>query len=334
MRAIVIINSISGNDSISNEEQAALVKDVLERGGVEVDLQFTTKERGAPEIAQDSLAAGAQVIVVGGGDGTVEPVATVLIGHPKATLGVLPMGTFNNMARSLDIPKDLTEACGVILAGYSREIDVGRANGEKYFFEAAGVGLDAELFPLGEEVKAGNWTRWLTIAAKAWKFRPLPITMSFDRPISEAVPPLLHHKYRRMLTFRKIRRHAMMAVGANGPFYGGGLAVAPNAKMDDGRLTVTVYRRFSKIELFRHFLSITEGRRQYSPKMESYKVGRVKFEANPPQAVHVDGTPFGETPLVLESMPKALRVFCPGPAGVALPSADREAKKAAEGALA
>lgn len=331
MRALVIINSISGDDAISNAEQAETVREALERGGLEVDLRLTTPEMQAPEMAREALEDGVELVIVGGGDGTVEPVASVLVGHPRATLGVLPMGTFNNMARSLDIPKDLEAACQVILSGHTREIDVGRANGQRYFFEAAGVGLDAELFPLGEQVKKGNWLRWFTIAARAWKYRPLPITMSFDRPIGEAIPESLHRRYKRMLGFRKIRRNALMAVGANGPFYGGGLAVAPHARMDDGRLTITVYRRFSKFELFRHFLSITEGRRQYSPKLESYKVGRVKFESDPPQAVHVDGEPFGHTPLVLESVPRALRVFCPDPAG--LPPAPVEAVKAQEGVL-
>jgi diacylglycerol kinase (ATP) len=332
MRAKLIINAISGNDAISNEEQARLVEGYLARGNLFVQAELTTPEREAAQIAREALQEGAELIIAGGGDGTIEPVASELVGT-DAILGVLPMGTFNNFARSLDIPKDLEAACGVILGGYDRRIDVGRANGKHYYYEVAGVGLDAQLFPLGEQVKNGNWLRWLQIAAEAWRYRPQPITMSFDRPIGEAIPSALHKRYRKMLTFRKIRRNALMAVGANGPFYGGGLAVAPDARIEDGLLTVTVYRRFSKFELFRHFVSITEGRRQYSPKMESFQVGRVKFESDPPQAVHVDGRPIGNTPLVLECVPKALRVLCPERRGQPLPTTQTTAVKAQEGVL-
>lgn len=332
MRAALIINSVSGDDAISNTEQAKLVEAWLAEGGIPIEARFTTEDFGSADMAREAVLEGMDLVIVGGGDGTVEPAAAELVGT-DVTLGVLPMGTFNNFARSLGIPSDLQDACRVICHGASHVIDVGRANGERYFFEVAGVGLDAELFPLGEQVKSGNWLRWLSIAARTWTFRPLPITMRFDRPIREAADARMRNKLRKLWDLKKIRRNALMAVGANGPFYGGGLTVAPDARLQDGRLTVTVYRRFSKFELFRHFMAITRGRRQYSPKMESYHVGRVEFLSDPPQAVHVDGEPFGTTPLVLECVPKALRVLCPERPGAPLPTPEQAAVKAREGVL-
>ena len=98
-------------------------------------------------------------IAVAGGDGTVESVASNLVGT-RFPLGVIPAGTFNNFARSLGLPLDPIEACHVILAGNARPTDVGFANG-KPFFECLGSGLDAALYPLGEEIKSGRVHRFV-----------------------------------------------------------------------------------------------------------------------------------------------------------------------------
>ena len=105
-------------------------------------------------------------IAVAGGDGTVESVASNLVGTPFP-LGIIPAGTFNNFARSLDLPLDPLEACHVILAGNARPTDVGFAN-EKPFFECVGSGLDAALYPLGEEIKSGRVHRLIDFMRRAY----------------------------------------------------------------------------------------------------------------------------------------------------------------------
>ncbi len=314
MRAVLIINPVSGDDE-PNSEKVATVQTWLAAAPFKPEVSYTTEERGAGIIARDAVASGVEVIVVGGGDGTVSEVARELV-HQPATLGILPIGTFNNIARSIGVLADLPVATAIIAAGHVREIDVGIANDTHYFFEAAGAGLDAALFPVGEEIKSGRWTHILQAARLAFRYQPQPFAITFERPLKEVLPPTSQRRMSaRVLSGNTIRRNALLVVVANGPYYGSGFTVAEGARMRDGRLTVSVFRRFSKWELFRHFQSIAHGRRRYSPKIESFTGKEIQLTSPNSVATHIDGQPFGTTPLKLRALPGALRVFAPPDAG-------------------
>ncbi|HEX8313096.1 MAG TPA: diacylglycerol kinase family protein [Chthoniobacteraceae bacterium] len=310
MHAFLIINPVSGDDE-PNADKVPQIKRALAEAHPQLEVIYTTPERSAGTIAREAVAAGAEVVLVGGGDGTVSQVARELV-KTRATLGVLPIGTFNNIARSLGLTADLDVACKVVARGHTREIDIGLANGETCFFEAAGVGLDATLFPIGEEIKGGRWSRIFSALRLTLLYRVQPIQMTFDRTVGEAMPA--GAKFRlppRARQQRSLRRNAILVVVANGPYYGGGFTIAPAARLGDGRLTLSVYRHFSKFELARHFWSISRGQYCYSPKIETYHAAEVRLESIVPLPVHVDGQPYGKLPVTLSTVPKALRVFTP-----------------------
>jgi len=310
MRAVLIINPVSGDDE-PNDEKVSSIQAGLRSAPFVAEVCTTTKERGAGQIAREAVAAGVEVVLVGGGDGTVSEVARELVRQP-ATLGILPIGTFNNIARSIGVLADLPGATQIIAAGQVREIDVGLANDTHYFFEAAGAGLDAALFPVGEEIKSGRWTRIGQALRLALQYQPQPFTITFNRPLSEVLPaPSRARMSAGALAGQTIRRNALLVVAANGPYYGGGFTVAAGARMRDGRLTLSIYRRFSKWELFRHFQSISGGRRRYSPKIETFTAEEVEIASRNAVAVHIDGQPLGTTPIKLRALPGALRVFAP-----------------------
>jgi diacylglycerol kinase (ATP) len=262
-------------------------------------------------IAREAVASGVEVVLVGGGDGTVSEVARELV-YKSGTLGILPIGTFNNIARSIGVPADLPVATNIIATGHESKIDVGLANDTHYFFEAAGAGLDATLFPVGEEIKSGRWTRILQATRLAFQYQPQPFSITFDRPLSEVLPaPSQTRMSAGTLAGTTIRRKALLVVAANGPYYGGGFAVAADACIRDGRLTLSIYRRFSKWELLRHFHSISQGRYRYSPKIETFSAEEIELASPNVIAVHIDGRPLGKTPVKLRALPGALRVFAP-----------------------
>jgi diacylglycerol kinase (ATP) len=262
-------------------------------------------------IARDAVASGVEVVLVGGGDGTVSEVARELVYKP-GTLGILPIGTFNNIARSIGVPADLPVATNIIATGHESKIDVGLANDTHYFFEAAGAGLDATLFPVGEEIKSGRWTRILQAARLAFQYQPQPFSITFDRPLWEVLPASSQTRMSAgTLAGTTIRRKALLVVAANGPYYGGGFAVAADACIRDGRLTLSIYRRFSKWELLRHFHSISQGRYRYSPKIETFSAEEIELASPNVIAVHIDGRPLGKTPVKLRTLSGALRVFAP-----------------------
>ena len=310
MRALLILNPVSGDDE-PNTEKVTAIRAQLAAAPFTLEVCETTPERGAGVIAREAVAAGVEVILVGGGDGTVSEVARELVRQP-VTLGILPIGTFNNIARSIGVLTGLPAATAIIAAGNVRAIDVGLANERDYFFEAAGAGLDAALFPIGEEIKGGSWLRLWRAAKLTWKYQPQPFDITFDRPLREVLPRERQIRLSaRALEGRTIRLNALLAVAANGPYYGGGFTVAAGARLRDGRLTVSIYRRFSKWELARHFQSISRGRYRYSPKIETFTAAEVEFASPRRIAVHIDGQPIGSTPIKLQALPKALRVFAP-----------------------
>jgi diacylglycerol kinase (ATP) len=310
MRAVLIINPVSG-DGEPNDEKVSMIQKWLKSAPFVAQVCYTTKERGAGAIAREAVADGVEVVLVGGGDGTVNEVARELV-HKPGTLGILPLGTFNNIARSIGVPADLPVATNIIATGHVSEIDVGLANDTHYFFEAAGAGLDATLFPVGEEIKSGRWTRIVQAARLAFQYQLQPFSITFDRPLSEVLPaPSQRRLSAGTLAGTTLRRKALLVVAANGPYYGGGFAVAPGACIRDGRLTLSVYRRFSKWELLRHFHSIFQGRYRYSPKIETFSAEEIELASPNVIAVHIDGQPLGKTPVKLRALQGALRVFAP-----------------------
>ncbi len=285
----------------------------LEAEDIRAELAFTKPDESPSLIAQRAVEEGCAMVIVGGGDGTVSEVAKGLL-HAPIPLGILPIGTYNNIARSLNIPTDITQACQVLAQGQVKPIDVGQANDEHYFFEAAGVGLDAIIFPLGEEIKGGRWGRMLQVFRLAMSYQPQPLRIELDRPMAATrtrPSPRRQFLPRRIATHREFQIQALLVVIANGPYYGTGFTVAPDAIVDDGLLTVTIYRKFSKWELVRHFWSISRGQHHYNPKIETYQAAVVRLTSKAKLQVHIDGHAIGKVPVTFRVIKQALKVIVP-----------------------
>lgn len=312
-RARLIVNPVSGDAEPSLNQLPDIVA-AMEAEDIRADLTFTSPSESPTLIAQRAVSEGYDMVVVGGGDGTVSEVAKGLL-HASIPLGIVPIGTYNNIARSLNLPTDLAEACSLLASGQIKDIDVGIANDEHYFFEAAGVGLDAALFPLGEEIKGGRWGRMLQVAQLAMGYEPQRLRMLLDRPVAEARKNSTTRRgfvRRRLEKSRcELRVKALLIAIANGPYYGTGFTVSPDAIMDDGLLTVSIFRDFSKWELIRHFWSISKGQYNYSPKIETYHVAEVRLTSLAQLPVHIDGHPIGFLPVTLKAIKHALKVIVP-----------------------
>ena len=202
----------------------------------------------------------------------------------------------------------------MLARGLVRRVDVGAANGEHYFFEAAGVGIDAQLFPLGEQIKSGNWRRLWQAMRLAYQAEPERIHFELNLPLSEAYQPTTTKRRHEVSPFangdqRELDFSAFMLIVANGRYYGSGFTVAPDAYLDDGLLNVRIFRNFSKRELLKHFWSISRRRYAYSPKIDSFFASEVHITAKTELPFHVDGYQVGRLPLHLKSLPRALKVI-------------------------
>ncbi len=309
-RGVLLYNPKAGTASESGPD--GLVAQLL-NVGVKVDVREIGEENDPTTAARAALDEGAPFLIVAGGDGSVGAVARELIGS-GTPFGIIPVGTYNNFALSLGLPKEIPAACELIGRNRLRKVDVGFANG-KPFFECAGAGLGAEVFPLGEEIKSGAFSKWLELFRKAFRYPRQSFELELDRPVSEAlVEGTATTRRSRIRQLRRldrttIRLRALMLTVSNGPYYGMNFAVAPEARIDDGLLTVSVFKRFSRLELWWHFLSISSGRRVYSPKSLQLRVKKIKIGGKRAVRIHLDGVPFDEWPLDIKLSQNMLSVY-------------------------
>ncbi|MDQ3930861.1 MAG: diacylglycerol kinase family lipid kinase [Chloroflexota bacterium] len=304
-RVKVIVNPASGvkGGITTNPAGPDEVRRLLGANNIEADIFETEYPRHATELAKAAIKEGYDICVACGGDGTVGEVATGLI-RSKVTLGILPLGSANNVARMLHVPFDLEEAAKLLRLGEIRNVDVGRCNG-RYFLETAGVGLDAALFPILNRVDKGEYIRLIDVARTFFKFRPRSVTLVLDG--------------------RAVRLRALVVLVANGPYWGYSVPLAPDAKVDDRRFDVVVFRNFSKSAFIRHVLAALLGRGAepdprnphgrnrpaHHPDIRTYRAKRVQVltSRRRPWPVHADAQARGYTPARIEVVPGALRVI-------------------------
>jgi diacylglycerol kinase (ATP) len=258
--------------------------------------------------AGDAASRGYDLVVAAGGDGTVGMVASELLGTETA-LGILPLGTVMNIARSVAIPRQPAAAAEIIRTGSVARIDVGEARGRP-FFEAGSVGMNAAMFREAQRFEGGDWSSIVRTIWVALRYRPARMAIDLED--------------------RRIRTRALMVTVSNGPYAGAGMTVAPGARLDDGRFDVRVFRRFSKLRLLRPLVSIAFGRYRYAPEVDTYRSRFVRIESARPLPARADSRDLGTTPVEFATRPAALRVVVPGRAEPVDDTAD-QAEDEAEG---
>lgn len=308
---LLMVNPVSGGKLGSTpplaDDADALAPEALAEAlrsrGLVVRLHVLTEDEDPAEVARGAKSG--EDVVVGGGDGTVGPVAEVLASG-KAALGVLPMGSWNNIARGIGIPTDLQPALDAIGRGKVARVDVGIAwhpasdgdtpqseappDDAKSFFEAAGVGLDAAGFgavQLGE--RAGRLAE-VRAMWRALRHRRTGMILEVDG--------------------RVMRTSAPAITVCNGPYHGLGFALVPDADPADGLFDIAVFNGMSQLDVVRHFLAVARGGVRREPRMKVLRGKRVTIRgARRILPAHVDGRSIGVTPVTFEVRPKSLRVF-------------------------
>jgi len=228
MRVAVIINPVSGRRrrrSSDATDRAELARLVLARvaceSGVDPDIAIdVTRAPGhAAELARDHVARGIGLVVAWGGDGTVHEVAGPLIGSSTA-LAIVPSGSGDGLARGLGLPRRPEQALRLALTGPIGSMDTGRI-GDRHFLNIAGVGFDAAVgAAFNQSARRGVGAYVRGALAGVWTYRPEAYRLVFDG-VERA-------------------GRCFVIVFANGPQYGNGLCIAPDADPADGRLNLVL----------------------------------------------------------------------------------------------
>ena len=294
-RAALIVNTRSR----TGERTFFQALDRLQDLGVTLGPTYAVRDPvRLPETVRDVLDDGSEyrLLILGGGDGSVSSVVDFLA-HHHVVLGLLPLGTANDFARTLGIPSDIEGACQTIAAGKMVDVDLGLA-GDNYYVNVASVGLGVEA----------------TRALSPWMKKSVgPLAY----PAAAIKAFLSHEPFSARLTFPdgdhepvEHERLLQVAVG-NGRFYGGGMVVAPASGIDDRSLDVYA------IELGRHRDLIGVARYLKSgdfirnESVTQYRTERVRLETDPELAVNIDGEVVTRTPQNFSVAHNALKVLVP-----------------------
>src|SRR5215207_2436890 len=269
--AALIVNARSRTGEKAFDRASKLLSSL----GVEVGTSYALHDPARlPETVKEAVNGGHDPIILGGGDGSVSSTVDFLA-HHHSTLALLPLGTANDFARTLEIPEDLQAACETIACGKVVDVDLGLA-GNNFYVNVASVGPVAAL--------------------KAFfKHEPFAARLSF--PDGEHKPV----DYGRLL---------QVAVG-NGRFYGGGMVVAPGAGMDDKSLDVYAIKLGRRRDLMGVARYIKSGDFVKNESVDHFRTSRILVETDPDLQVNVDGELVARTPQEFSIAENALHVIVP-----------------------
>jgi diacylglycerol kinase family enzyme len=231
-----------------------------------------------------------------GGDDTIEAVIRGMAGS-KSRLGMIPVGTANNLAKSLGIPESPEAACELIAAGKTRKLDFGYVKMKKGkripFFELVAVGIAAAIYPDALHARKGRLSGIKGVIQKALQHEVKPkITVIMDGESNVTV-------------------ETMLAIVTNVPLIGPNMLIDPNALMDDGYFDISMYPSFSKAELLAYSTQVMNQRTADNEKIQRYRARKITIKANPKLDVMADGIMLGKGTVKIKIKPGKLRVIAP-----------------------
>ncbi len=251
----------------------------------------TSAKGEAEALAHSALDEGFAVIVAAGGDGTINEVANALTGSGNV-MGILPLGTLNVLAAEIGLPSDPKQVAQVIAAGKPRKVHLGTA-GERHFLIAAGVGFDAMVAD-----KVGPFSKRLF--------------GRFAYVLHSALQLIAYRATRYTVIVDGQEFLAAGAVIANGHYYAGRLAYAPEARLDDPRLHVCLLARPVRWNVLRYRFALMMGRLPRLPDVQVLPARKIEIRGDDADPVHADGEIVGHLPIRFDAAQQEITILAPG----------------------
>lgn len=321
MRSVLIVNPKAKRGRALWHAQRAQAR--LQRHGWHCELQPSENPEHVRQLTERAVAIGVDAVLIAGGDGTIHHAVQVLA-NSDIPLGIIPCGRGNDLVRALGIPLDAEVAAEVIARQNIKAIDLG------------------QVMATSDEGQRANFSspvpRPSSLSVPSPVPRPSPrffcgiVTCGFDSEVADfahrhrQIPGgwvgyfgaalLLLARYR----FKTVRvrgdgwsfdGETLLVATANCPAYGGGMWIAPTAKLDDGLLHVCIVRATSKWRILRLLPTVFSGEHVREPEVSLHPAKRVHLDSDEAIPLFADGEPVGTTPATVTVAPNALRVFVP-----------------------
>ncbi len=301
MDARIIFNPAAAGGRVARQgpQVHAWLMEQAVQAGVTVEWVETQAPGHAVALAEEAARRGDGLVVAAGGDGTVNEVVNGLMGtgENRSSLGIIPLGSGNDLAWLAGIPLDPQAACRRLFTGDTRRVDVGHireASGRaRYFDNGCGVGFDAQV---GVEVQSLRWLRGFSMYL-----------------VGVLKTLVLHHQAPRLHIWAddwELVRPTMMLTLGNGRRHGGGFLVTPDACLDDGLLEVCIAGELSRLGILMIIPRFVRGTHVTHPRVRMFRARRVRVVSPVPVPIHLDGEIFATDAQAFEVtiVPGALRL--------------------------
>ena len=296
--AVVFVNPAAGSGRTKGIISAA--REAFGRRAYSVEFVETNSREDLQSRIRTAADQRCATMIAMGGDGTLQLLVREVIAS-KVTVGVIPTGGGNDFAAALGISGNLQTAVDTIVAGRTRLLDVVRAHfstgDDALYLGGGGIGLDAEAarYASGRFLNWPGRLRYLASAIAALRgFAGIELRAEFPE---NDLP--------------KIAKRVLLAAALNTPTYGGGLRLAPEASLDDGKLEVVLLEMLEKREVLALLPRLLVTGELRTNRLARLRTEAVRFSASGEAWFHGDGELLGKSPLEIRVMPKALRMLAP-----------------------
>ena len=292
-RIVFIVNPKAGTNLQKHIRES--VEKHLDTELFEYSFKFTERAGHARELALEAISEGYDIVTAVGGDGSINEVASALIGT-DAVLGIVPAGSGNGLAMHLGYGRDVDGAIQKLNSARKETIDVGLMNGRP-FINLAGIGFDGLVSNL---MKGSNWRGFIPYLMKSieagLKYTPSECTIEMDGKV--------------------VTEKCFAITVANGPMYGYNFQIAPDARMDDGLFDVVILKDAPRWQYFAAVPATLNGKIYDADFVEHFTAKQVRITTNGQNYTHLDGEGLVQSgELVFELQPMALHILVPGVEG-------------------
>ena len=290
LRAKLIFNAISGRSEESPHQLAEILNE-MQNQYILPEVYMVRPDSQVEAVVHSAIKGGIKLIVVAGGDGTIDSVVGAMIGR-SATLGIIPIGTRNNLAYNLGIPDTIPGAIALLRNGRRLKIDVGRmrhGRASRWFLEDATLGLLSDIYPFADSVQHGDLTQLGNLLSTVVSSTPSHLRMTLEGR-------------------KRIDMSAHMVLIANMPYIGPRFQISPDVSWNDNRLDVFVFSDMGKLDLISYAMQSASGAIE-DARVKHYRVKRLKIYSDPPMPVLADGMLLDPGLVTASVHPRALAIM-------------------------
>ena len=301
IRAKLIFNAGSGQAEESPQQLASILW-AMQDHQILPEVYTVRPDSNLEEVVHNAIKSGIKLIVVAGGDGTIDSIVGAMVGQ-DATLGIIPTGTRNNVAFNLGITGDIASSVALLRQGHRLKIDVGRVHSghaRHWFLEGVALGLITDIYPMADDIQHGNLGQIGGLLSALVSATPSRLKITLDGR-------------------KHLATTAHMMLIANMPFIGPHFQISPDVSFKDGRLHVFTFSDMSKLNMISYAM-LSRGGLTGDAGIKHYRAKHMTIASTPSMPVLADGIVLSPGSLSIHVHARALTVMAgtqlTGPAAI------------------